>query len=438
MSNPAPANHYADHLAVVNETNAATVSENIYNEQGSLIIAKGHKITPEIAHKIAQHKLVQPLENSIALENFVSSDSALEQVHQYAQQLGLSDLLKTLDIDDQVKVRFSNVKDYPVVLQKLTVLSERFPKTFQQSITRSVAALAICIELKLDDNTTNTVFLSCLLSDTGLLHIDPAVVQKEGAYSSEEWSLMQGHVVIARKFAEMVPGLPKRVARAIFEHHERIDGFGYPMGKRGDELCLEGQVVSLTETISALYRKHVREKKYGISTLIPILQVNHSAFDGALLNAAIRLLKRDQPAHQRAYADEDMPSLLDSCIQQQQRLANWFNRTEELAQIYQRQLQTLEGSKSLAMYEKLRQMIITSGMLSTFHTEWLEATKIELSHNDYEAIELCAIILEELHYQCQFLERHIEQEFKAAQNKLADFEVLLKDHYALTAMLRAG
>ena len=433
------ANHYAEHLAEINQQYSATTAENIYNDQGALVIPRGQAVTRDVARRIAQHKLVKPLEESVSLGRTMTPQMALEHLNEHIEAVGLSSMFESLAVRDEVVNLLSGLSQYPLVLQKLTVMQERLPHLFRTSLTCAVASLAICRRLKLEPNTIANVFIASLIKDSGLLHIDPELVNKKGAYSAEEWRMVQGHVVISAHFASLVPGLSKCVSRAVLEHHERIDGFGYPKGKRGNQLCLEGQVVSLVDTISALFRKHVLSGGVCHSLLVPILQVNSSAFDIKLLNASICILRGVKYTYRRAYTDEEIPQLLSRLREQQARLNGWFDQIKSLQQQFGTDLEIIgTDSKSLLLLEKIAQMVVTSGMLSEYQADWLGRVSQQLDSKDFEAVELCAVILSELEYQCNTVMRNFEQEYRKVSDKLLNPQEFDKRHAELKELLKAA
>lgn len=114
----------------------------------------------------------------------------------------------------------------------------------------------------------------------GLLHINPDMIFKGCIYNEEERMHMQGHFVIAKYFADLVPDLPKSVGNAVFEHHEHQehpDGFGYIFSKHSAQLCIEEQVSAMVDKVSAIYRKLVTSRPHSWKLVFAVMQVPSTA-----------------------------------------------------------------------------------------------------------------------------------------------------------------
>ncbi len=95
------------------------------------------------------------------------------------------------------------------------------------------------------------VELAGLLHDIGKIGIPDAILSKPGKLSREEYRLIQKHVEIGAHIVEHVPGL-EGVAKAIFHHHERFDGLGYPGGLEGEAIPLASKLIAVADTVDAL------------------------------------------------------------------------------------------------------------------------------------------------------------------------------------------
>ena len=105
-----------------------------------------------------------------------------------------------------------------------------------------------------------------LLLDVGMLKIPAALLAKSEALTAEENALLVGHVAYSIEALEQKAPLPRHVARGILEHHERIDGSGYPQGLAGDAISIYGRMAAIADTFAAM------------TTARPY-DVTHSAFD---------------------------------------------------------------------------------------------------------------------------------------------------------------
>ena len=103
----------------------------------------------------------------------------------------------------------------------------------------------------LDDATVRRVELAGRLHDMGKVMIAQSVWRKAGALSKTERQLVEQHVQFGRDMARLVPGLAD-VAEIIHQHHERIDGRGYPLGLAGEAIRLEARIVAVCDAWAAM------------------------------------------------------------------------------------------------------------------------------------------------------------------------------------------
>jgi putative nucleotidyltransferase with HDIG domain len=96
-----------------------------------------------------------------------------------------------------------------------------------------------------------------LLHDAGKISIPHEVLNKPGRLSEEEFGVMKGHVTETIKFLKNSPDIPKPVIIIAAQHHEKLDGTGYPNGLKGSELNDLARMASIVDVFSALTDRRV-------------------------------------------------------------------------------------------------------------------------------------------------------------------------------------
>jgi putative nucleotidyltransferase with HDIG domain len=93
---------------------------------------------------------------------------------------------------------------------------------------------------------------AALVHDVGKMAVSPAILNKAGRPTDEEWRELRNHpAAAARMLAPLEPWLGEWL-RAATEHHERVDGKGYPNGLRGDEISLAGRIVAVADAYDCM------------------------------------------------------------------------------------------------------------------------------------------------------------------------------------------
>lgn len=420
--------HYVNHLAEVSKNNKVLLEQDIYNERGVLVVKKGTQVDRALAEKIAKHKLLKPLDTSISLQVSLSAKRTLQLFTQRLDTLNLSGTVRNNSIFDEAAKAFTLLTRYPLVAQKLMVLAERLPEEFSRSLTTSVLALALSIELKLPRESQANVFLASMISNVGLLHIDPRIVYKKEQCSAEELKLLQGHVVIAKHFTGIVPNLPSIIGRAVLEHHERADGFGYPYGRKISKLCIEGQILSMVDKLSLISQRLVQNGTYSWSSVASVIQIPSTAHTPELQKAILTLIKKFSLAYTPAFPSTAYQRIIKVCIEKRKRLAFWFAEYSKIYIDHESLLEDSDSFQPIALLHQLEYTVKASGILTEEQDTWLKAMHKQISPICKNEIEEFHLELEEIEEQCFFVMQKLVI-FKGELTKLFGDKDLLDNYY---------
>ena len=170
------------------------------------------------------------------------------------------------------------------------IVDAKSPFTYRHSMGVMQVACAIATELDLSQSTCDTIRRAALLHDVGKLAISNAILDKTSKLTEQEWALVRQHPTFSGSILRRVPNF-HRVAQIAEQHHERLDGTGYPHQLRRETLSIESRVVAMADCYSAMaedrpYRKG-RPREQVLSLLATDIpgQLDPVCFD-ALKNAA--------------------------------------------------------------------------------------------------------------------------------------------------------
>jgi HD-GYP domain-containing protein (c-di-GMP phosphodiesterase class II) len=428
--------HYLNHLNEINKHNKIVLSEDIYNQHGALIVKKGKEITRELTCQLAKHKLVKPIDESITLTNLISYKAIVEQYSKLLHNLGVIDSIKESGYFEQTTRSIKLLFRYPLIIQKLTVLEQRLPDSFSRSLSTSCIALGVCKELNLSAEVTENIFIANFISDVGLLHLDPIIISKVGNYTAKEWEMMQGHVVIAKFFSDQVPMLSSQISRALLEHHERMDGFGYPFGKKASELSIEGQVLAIVDKVYGLAKKYIRNGTYSWHSILHAMQIPSTAHGTDMHNAMMRLLKSFSFPYKPAFEEHQYKAVVKSCLKKRQQLKLCFTEFDKICVNHNEQFLTEpEEFNAIGLLKKLECMIVTTGLLSESQLYWLTTLENEVLPSDYVDLEEFSLLLEEAKYSCFFVILHLEKSKDEFVEYFGSVELLTTFYLGLNNLL---
>ena len=130
-----------------------------------------------------------------------------------------------------------------------------------------------------------------LLHDTGKIMIPDEILHKPGKLTFDEFEIMKRHVKYGVQFLDKSEGISEVMRTVAANHHERLDGLGYPNGLKGDELCLISRVSTIVDVYDALTADRCYKKGMPSTTAFRILlEGAGSQFDPILVKKFIKCM----------------------------------------------------------------------------------------------------------------------------------------------------
>ena len=170
-------------------------------------------------------------------------------------------------------------------------LEMRDPYTF--SHTRNVAGISekIANVLGWDENRLLAIKLAGELHDLGKISIPLDILNKPGELNALEYRLIQEHVENCYNLIKDID-FPFPLADIIYQHHERLDGSGYPRGLKGDEIVIEAKILAVSDVLEAMtHHRPYREAK-GLEKACEELQKGKGIkYDTEIVNIIFDLIK---------------------------------------------------------------------------------------------------------------------------------------------------
>ncbi len=114
----------------------------------------------------------------------------------------------------------------------------------------------LAAEMGLDGEQISQIYLASMMHDIGKLLIDAQILEKPGRLTDEEYTEIKKHSGYGGELLKSVEGDVMKLAKTIaLEHHERVDGNGYPEGKSGEDISMAGKIVAVADVYDALTSK---------------------------------------------------------------------------------------------------------------------------------------------------------------------------------------
>ena len=152
-------------------------------------------------------------------------------------------------------------------------------------------ATAIARELGLSEETIHGIELASTIHDVGKISIPVEILTKPVKLSKVEYLLIQTHVAAGYDIIKNIK-FPWPIARIILQHHERMDGSGYPNGLKGEEILIGSRIIAVADVIEAMASRRPYRFELGIeAALAEIRQGRETLYDPAVVDACVRLFE---------------------------------------------------------------------------------------------------------------------------------------------------
>lgn len=182
----------------------------------------------------------------------------------------------------ELSLLISRVRLVPEVARHLSVMQARYPRVFEKTLLGAWLAGVLAQRMELSKSERAVCFLAALLRDLGMLYVRSDLVERAGeeAIPARERRAIRDHVEWGAKLAAKLELKDAHlIAEGVREHHERLDGTGYPSMLREDAISTAGRVVAFADVVAAVRLKQGIERSPRLSEMVEILLFEQDGFD---------------------------------------------------------------------------------------------------------------------------------------------------------------
>ena len=155
-------------------------------------------------------------------------------------------------------------------------------------------ASAIAAKLNLPLHTIEGIHLSALIHDIGKIAIPAEILTKPKALTNFELAMLRNHVQTGYDILKNI-NFPWSVAQIVLQHHERLDGSGYPNGLKGDSICEEAKIIAVADVVEAISSDRPYRKSRGIEAALDEITTNSGKlYDARVVEACLKVFKDDR------------------------------------------------------------------------------------------------------------------------------------------------
>jgi putative two-component system response regulator len=160
---------------------------------------------------------------------------------------------------------------------------------------RRVARLACSIgkTMNLPEDLISGLHMAALIHDIGKIYVPSDILSKPGKLSEAEFGLIKTHPQIGYEIMKKIE-FPWPIAEITFQHHERINGSGYPCGLSGSQILVEAKILGVADVVEAMFSHRPYRPALGLDKVIEEISKNRRIlYDPEVADACLEILKKD-------------------------------------------------------------------------------------------------------------------------------------------------
>lgn len=237
------------------QTKSIIASRDIFDISGTKLWARDLPVSQALQRKLLDRQLRQPLESCLLAEDGVTAHSLLQSLRQLIERdTPLAPLLRP-----HAAKLLREVPQLPlhsVAQLLLTAGQASRPETFDHAVQAMALNGALTIAHGGSTQELRVAMLCGLLHDLGEMYIAPehGEADADRALSFQSYQHLVVHPHVGKLLLQELTDYPAVMARAVGEHHERLDGSGYPHCLQRDQISSQGRQLAVTEAVLAVLR----------------------------------------------------------------------------------------------------------------------------------------------------------------------------------------
>jgi HD-GYP domain-containing protein (c-di-GMP phosphodiesterase class II) len=173
------------------------------------------------------------------------------------------------------------------------IVEMRDPYTAGHQIRVADLAAAIAGQMGLPEEQVHAIHLAGTVHDLGKIQIPAEILSKPGKINDLEYSLIKIHPQAGYDILKGI-NFPWPIADMVLQHHERMDGSGYPQGLKGDAILLEARILCVADVVEAISAHRPYRAGLGIETALDEISKNRGKFyDPQVADACLTLFRKE-------------------------------------------------------------------------------------------------------------------------------------------------
>ena len=250
---------YIDTEKGLDVPDATTADEVMREIDGAINTSAVHATEAVVPHVPIQEELVRARE---------IQKQARETVQNLMDDVRFGRQIETEKVEHVVENMVESIFRNQDALMSLSRIRKKDEYTYYHSMSVCALMVSFARQMGFDKRLVNEVGVGAMLHDIGKMKVPLAILNKKNKLTAEEYEMMKGHALLGKRILEETVGICETSILMCAEHHERIDGSGYPGNLEGDQISIFGQMSAIVDVYDAMTSDRCYQNKRNPSEVL--------------------------------------------------------------------------------------------------------------------------------------------------------------------------
>jgi len=205
----------------------------------------------------------------------------------------IRDITEQKKVDEELTQSYRKLKKTfkDTVLAIAAICETRDPYTAGHQIRVTELACAVAGEMGLTEEEISIMEIGATLHDIGKMYVPSEILSKPGKLTESEFSLIKMHPRVGYDIVKKID-FPGSIAAMVLQHHERLDGSGYPQGLKGNNIILEAKILAVADVVEAMSSHRPYRPALGLNlALDEITEQKGILYDDKVVEACFKVFR---------------------------------------------------------------------------------------------------------------------------------------------------
>ncbi|MFT8312627.1 MAG: HD-GYP domain-containing protein [Clostridium sp.] len=269
------------------------LGRNIYTSEGNILLRAGVKLNALYIEKLKEVGIIYIYVEDNRLDDVEEEDKQLLELKSLTMK-NMSKIIKNISGNTNKKESIDSLKiiedliDYIIemgdVNKYLYNIQTYDNYTYAHSIDTGIMSTFLGEKMNLNENELKELGMGAILHDIGKTRVPISIINKTGSLTGEEYDEIKKHPIYGKEILERNFKISSNVIKVITEHHERVDGTGYPYGLKGYQISKLSKIACICDVYDSIMTDRCYRKKFAPNDAYElILAGSGSLFDDKIV-----------------------------------------------------------------------------------------------------------------------------------------------------------